>query len=126
MSHDDYEVGYGKPPKATQFKKGQSGNPKGRPKGVQNLATDLQDELSAKVEITEDGQTKKVTKQKAMVKQLMQKAIKGDPKSIDVVFKHYLTMELAKIRDDKEAEPSSEDKAIIEAFLKEHAEKDNE
>ena len=30
-----YEVGYGKPPKHTQFKKGQSGNPKGRPKQVQ-------------------------------------------------------------------------------------------
>lgn len=31
-THDDYEVGYKKPPKATQFKKGESGNPKGRPK----------------------------------------------------------------------------------------------
>ena len=28
----DYEVGYGKPPKNTQFQKGVSGNPKGRPK----------------------------------------------------------------------------------------------
>ena len=39
MSRDkkgDYTVGYGKPPTATRFKKGQSGNPKGRPKGSRN------------------------------------------------------------------------------------------
>ena len=36
-----YEVGYGKPPKETRFRKGQSGNPKGRPKGAKNKAPAL-------------------------------------------------------------------------------------
>lgn len=43
-AHD--EIGYKKPPRHTRFRKGQSGNPKGRPKGTQNLKTDLAEELS--------------------------------------------------------------------------------
>jgi hypothetical protein len=42
----DYKVGYGKPPKSGQFKRGKSGNPKGRPKGSLKLATDLAAELN--------------------------------------------------------------------------------
>jgi hypothetical protein len=36
---EDYSIGYGKPPKANQFAKSTSGNPKSRPKGSKNLAT---------------------------------------------------------------------------------------
>src|SRR6202022_3261656 len=36
---DEYDVGYGKPPKHTRFRAGQSGNPAGRRKGVRNLMT---------------------------------------------------------------------------------------
>ena len=39
-----YDVGYGKPPKATRFKKGQSGNPRGRPKGSRNKRPALHEE----------------------------------------------------------------------------------
>ena len=42
----DYEVGYGKPPRKSQFKPGQSGNPKGRPKGRKGFSTILVEELS--------------------------------------------------------------------------------
>ena len=54
----EYEVGHRKPPKHTQFKRGQSGNPKGRPKESRNFSTDLKDTLKEPVRVTRDGQAK--------------------------------------------------------------------
>lgn len=71
-------VGYGSPPKATRFRKGVSGNPKGRPKGSLNVATLLFKILHEKVVIIEHGKRKKVTKFEATLKQLVNKAASGD------------------------------------------------
>lgn len=73
-----YDVGFAKPPKETQFKKGQSGNPKGRPKGRANLATTLEKALLEKVSIVENGRRKSITKLEAAVKQLVNKSAGGD------------------------------------------------
>jgi hypothetical protein len=40
----DDAVGYGRPPKATRFRKGESGNPRGRPKGSKNKHPALNEE----------------------------------------------------------------------------------
>lgn len=79
---DDYEVGYGRPPKGSRFQKGQSGNPKGRPKGALNLVTILEQELKARVVVVEHGQRKTITKFQAAMKQLVNKAASGDGKAI--------------------------------------------
>lgn len=71
-------VGYRNPPEHTRFKKGQSGNPKGRPKGTLNLATVLARTLREKVVINEHGQRRVVTKLEAAIKQLVNKAAGGD------------------------------------------------
>jgi len=71
-------VGYRSPPEHTRFKKGESGNPKGRPKGTLNLATVLARTLREKVIINEQGQRKVVTKLEAAIKQLVNKAAAGD------------------------------------------------
>ena len=52
-SETDYEVGYGKPPKSSRFKKGKSGNPKGRPKGAKNRLPNLNEERLKSIIIKE-------------------------------------------------------------------------
>ena len=80
-----YPVGYGKPPKQSQFKKGISGNKKGRPKGTKNLATLFHQEMSQRLTISENGQRRTITKGEAAIKQLINKAATGDAKSIQAM-----------------------------------------
>src|SRR5438552_19129935 len=65
----DYEVGYGKPPRHSRFKTGQSGNPRGRAPGAKNLRTLLSEALKECVIVTENGGSRKVTKREAIIKQ---------------------------------------------------------
>lgn len=75
---DDYDVGYGKPPKQTRFEKGRSGNPKGRLKGVKTLAVALKEALAERVTVTENGRRRKITKLEAITTQLVNKAATAD------------------------------------------------
>lgn len=77
---NNYDIGYGKPPKSTRFKTGQSGNTKGRPKGRkrEDMLDLLTKELKSKL-ILKDGN--KITKETALIRQLCNKASTGDYKS---------------------------------------------
>jgi hypothetical protein len=83
----EYEVGYKKPPKQSQFKPNQSGNPKGRPKGARSLRTVLRDELSVKVLVGEGGRSRKLSKAQIAMRRLANKAAEGDVKSIQTILK---------------------------------------
>ena len=76
-----YPVGYKKPPRHTQFKPGMSGNAKGRPKGAKNFATVIEKELRARIEVTENGKRKRISKRQAIAKQTVNRAAAGDPKA---------------------------------------------
>lgn len=66
MARDDDSVGYGRPPKATRFAKGTSGNPSGRPRGSRDLRADLQDELAELISVNDEaGGPQRITKQRA-------------------------------------------------------------
>jgi hypothetical protein len=84
---DDYEVGFGKPPRHSQFHKGVSGNPQGRPKGTLNKKTILSRTLREKVVITENGKRKRITKREALYKQIVNKGVSGDLKAAVEVIK---------------------------------------
>lgn len=73
----DYEVGYGKPPKHTQFKKGQSGNPSGKAKKEASLRAALDKILNTKVSVAKNGQQVRMTKLEAALEMLVQKAMQG-------------------------------------------------
>jgi hypothetical protein len=77
-----YQIGYRRPPVSGQFKKGQSGNPKGRPKGSRNFLTLLQKELGQSIVVNENGKKKIITRLQAMVKRIVAGALQGDQKAL--------------------------------------------
>lgn len=112
----EYEVGFKKPPKHTQFQPGQSGNPKGRPKGTKNFRTDLEEELQTKIVIKEGGKPLHVSKQRALLMSMLAKAIKGDVRAANT-----LTNLILKVLPEEETgatggELKSEDISILKAY----------
>jgi hypothetical protein len=86
-TQDDYEVGYGKPPKNTQFQKGSSGNPNGRPKKCRNFYEVLIRESESLMPITENGQRKRLSKDEISIKQLINQVMNGNPSAQRMYFR---------------------------------------
>ncbi len=82
-----YEVGYRKPPRSTQFRPGQSGNPKGRKKGSEGHASIVDRVLNEKVEMRTARGVRKVTRFEAAIRQTLTKAMKGDPEAMDTLLR---------------------------------------
>jgi hypothetical protein len=114
-----YNVGKGKPPKHSQFRPGQSGNPSGRRKGSQNLKTVVRKILSMPVRIHQNGRNKKVSTQNALLLSVRNNALKNERWAVEML------LELADRHNNEALEiPAdrilpSEDQAIIEHFKRE-------
>jgi hypothetical protein len=83
MADKSGKIGYGRRPVHSRFKPGQSGNPRGRPKGGLNFETDLKRTLQAPVTVNDGGKPRTVTTQEALLLRLREKALKGDVKALD-------------------------------------------
>ena len=115
---DNDQAGYKRPPRAGQFKKGSSGNPKGRPKGSGNFKTDLLQVMGQTVFITENGQRRAVSGRKAVALRLLHHALQGDAKALANLTAHLLKHDI-----DADTKPQAEvvtenDRVIIEDFLR--------
>ena len=88
--------GFGDPSEHSQFKKGESGNPKGRPKGSKNFSTDVKEALQTPVRVNSGGRSGTVSTQEATLMRLREKALKGDARALDRM------IELARTYNDEE------------------------
>jgi hypothetical protein len=85
----NYDIGYAKAPVATRFKKGQSGNPKGRKKkqAIDDVRVVIEGVLGEPIKIRSGGQVRTVSKLEAMLQTQLASALGGDPKAALAVFK---------------------------------------
>ncbi|WP_051203167.1 DUF5681 domain-containing protein [Sediminimonas qiaohouensis] len=116
----DYEVGYGKPPKHTRFKKGQSGNPKGRPKETRNVTTILRERFFSPVTITENGRRKQIPIFDALIRTLFKDGLEGDPRAQDRLIKLIHMVEADSPASDEAPdtpEIDGTDEAILRHFI---------
>lgn len=115
MTKSNSGVGYGRPPKHSRFKKGQSGNPKGRPKGARNFENELLDELSERITVRERGVTQRVSKRRAILKRMVEKALQGDARAAKALF-DMLRLATSVLPPEPGPLPA-QDREILERFL---------
>src|SRR5712691_5095508 len=114
---DDGPVGYGKPPQHTQFKKGVSGNPKGRRKGSKGFATIFRKSVNDAVPVMENGRRRRISKLEAAVKQLVNKAASGDPKATNLVVQLVQAIERSDVTPAQTEVLEEADRQVIEGVL---------
>jgi hypothetical protein len=101
-----YGVGYCRPPEATRFPKGRSGNPRGRPKDSKNVATYLDEILQERISVRVGGKTKTMTKVEAVLHSIILKAMNGDPKALSSIIALARAIGLLEPVANKQAGPS--------------------
>lgn len=119
-SPGEYAVGYGKPPEATRFKKGQSGNPRGRAKGKPDIKSILEAMVQQQLTVTRNGRPQKITSLEVMMQTNYNKALKAEPRAFAAFLALLAQYGVAMPKPEEgEAGPlDGDDDAIIEAFLR--------
>lgn len=109
-------VGFGRPPQAHQFKPGQSGNPRGRPKGAKNEVTILRELLNRKIDVREGGRVRKITVLEAILLRFTEDALKGNTKTAAFLFNRYAGTQGDQSRPGDEL--NEDDRQVLDAFVR--------
>ena len=112
-----YEVGYGKPPKDTRFKKGApSPNPHGRPPKIESIHASVLRCLSQEIKVTTaDGEVRDMQKRDVIAERLVQKAANGDMQATKIICQI----------DEEQALCQTEQQAIVDAAVEEEQSEKN-
>jgi hypothetical protein len=78
-------VGYRQPPLRTRFRPGQSGNPRGRPKGARSLSSVVAAALNERVAVNENGRRRRITKFQTAITQLVNRAASGEGRATQLL-----------------------------------------
>jgi hypothetical protein len=118
---DTYKVGYKKPPKSGQFKKGCSGNRSGRPKGAKSIQTIVKSQLLERIKVRTEKGSKTMSKLEALTLKQTEKASKGDLKAFQYLADKYdkaLLEDVAKLIERPPDDLSESDQAAM-TYLRE-------
>lgn len=116
---EENKVGYKNPPIETRFKSGQSGNPKGRPRGSLNISTIVEREGSTKVNIKEGNKQIKLSKREVIIKSLFNKAMSGDKNALKLCIELMKELDFNnEMKGLNTEEISKADKEIFDNFKK--------
>lgn len=116
MSEEPYRVGYRRPPRHSQFRKGQSGNPKGRPKARKNLNNETLEILGEQIKVNESGRPRALSKQTIIIKRMVADAIQGDAKARDQLLRLIIRIESTETGPQLNSASSAEDAEIMARF----------
>ena len=86
-SNTPSDVGYGKPPKATRFRKGRSGNPKGRPSGDENILSVFKRMATKRIKLREGDTWRTITMAEAIILQNYRAALQKDQSAMSNIMR---------------------------------------
>ena len=121
----DYKVGYKKPPKETQFKKGHSGNPKGRPKKCdEDFISTFMRVVGEEMVISENGEQKRIPRYEVFIRQLLAQVLKGGNAGLskllmDFLINHVQPLQEKEISKNEEKVPQFDNAMEAAAYYRE-------
>jgi Family of unknown function (DUF5681) len=114
----DYDIGYGRPPKRSQFRPGQSGNPTGRRKAIPTIGSRLRELVYSKVTVTEQGRTRRISRLDVMLRQLGNDAMRGDKRAFKLLMEFLHRYDAAVEGPVRSEDMTSEDLEILSDYLR--------